>query len=462
MLNRPLLIALLYLVNPLLVSVSLAGCVWYYLDQFDEIYFALLLLSFLLALYLVDRVDVDSNNKTFWAKTVVALTLQWGWEISLLLLIGFATKLTEFYSRKVLLIWFLVTPGVLVMANWMLRCLLYRGAIFVDDTCRAVIVGINDLSRKLANEFELNPLLGITCLGFFDDRKHERLPEPSHRHPEAPISSLKSVAQFVKVHNVQKIFITLPMTANSRIVSLLDQLTDTTASIYFVPDIFVFDLIQANVSTIRDIPVLTVCESPFVGVNGAIKQILDLGLSISILVIAAPVMVLIAIGVKLSSPGPVLYKQRRYGLDGKEIIVYKFRTMTVMDEGGQVEAQATRNDPRITRFGCFLRKTSFDELPQFINVLQGHMSVVGPRPHAVSHNEMYRSLIKGYMIRHKVKPGITGWAQIKGFRGETETIEKMQARIDHDLDYLRNWSLFLELFIIFKTFGVLFGDKNAY
>ena len=172
-------------------------------------------------------------------------------------------------------------------------------------------------------------------------------------------------------------------------------------------------------------------------------------------------MLFIAIGVKISSKGPVLFKQRRYGLDGQEIVVYKFRSMTVMEDGGQVK-QATRSDPRITRFGGFLRKTSLDELPQFINVLQGHMSIVGPRSHAGSHNELYRSLIRGYMIRHKVKPGITGWAQVKGFRGETDTIEKMQARVDYDLDYLRNWSVFLDLLIIFKTIGVIIKDKNAY
>ncbi len=244
-------------------------------------------------------------------------------------------------------------------------------------------------------------------------------------------------------------------------MALLDDLRDTTASIYFVPDIFLFDLIQANISTIKGIPIVAVCESPFVGINGTIKRISDVVLSFLILLLIAPLMLLIAIGVKLSSRGPVLFKQGRYGLDGKEIVVYKFRSMTVMEDGEQVN-QATRNDPRITRFGSFLRKTSLDELPQFINVLQGRMSIVGPRPHAVSHNEIYRSLIKGYMIRHKVKPGITGWAQVNGFRGETETIEKMQARIDYDLDYLRNWSLFLDLSIIFKTICVVIKGKNAY
>ena len=326
---------------------------------------------------------------------------------------------------------------------------------------KAVIVGLSDLSRKLAYEFKQNPFLGVVCMGFFDDRLSERLSEKRQQQSETMLGNIASVAEFVKTHNVKHIYIALPMTSQPRILALLDDLRDTTASIYFVPDIFLFDLIQAKISTIKDIPIVAVCESPFVGINSMIKRIMDVVFSLLILLLIAPLMLLIAIGVKLSSPGPVLFKQRRYGLDGQEIVVYKFRSMTVMEDGEQVN-QATRCDPRITRFGGFLRKTSLDELPQFINVLQGRMSIVGPRPHAVSHNELYRSLIKGYMIRHKVKPGITGWAQVKGFRGETDTIEKMQARIDYDLDYLRNWSVFLDLLIIFKTIGVIIKDKNAY
>jgi len=180
-----------------------------------------------------------------------------------------------------------------------------------------------------------------------------------------------------------------------------------------------------------------------------------------ILLLISPLLLALAIGVKLSSPGPVIFKQRRYGLDGQEIVVYKFRSMTVCEDGDRI-VQASQGDRRITRLGAILRKTSLDELPQFINVLQGRMSIVGPRPHAVAHNEQYRKLIKGYMVRHKVKPGISGWAQINGLRGETETLDKMEARIDFDLDYLRNWSLGLDIYIILKTVAVVFRDRHAY
>jgi len=241
----------------------------------------------------------------------------------------------------------------------------------------------------------------------------------------------------------------------------LDDLKDTTASVYFVPDMFVTDLIQGQQSTVCGMPVISVCESPFQGKNGFVKRASDIVLSLFILLLIHPVLFGIALAVKLTSPGPIIFKQRRYGLDGEEILVYKFRSMTVTEDGGSIK-QAQKNDSRITPLGAFLRRTSLDELPQFVNVLQGRMSIVGPRPHAVAHNELYRKLIKGYMVRHKVKPGITGWAQVNGFRGETDTLEKMEGRIEYDLDYLRNWSLQLDLHIILKTVRLVSKDQQAY
>ncbi|HEY6878372.1 MAG TPA: exopolysaccharide biosynthesis polyprenyl glycosylphosphotransferase, partial [Polyangiales bacterium] len=197
------------------------------------------------------------------------------------------------------------------------------------------------------------------------------------------------------------------------------------------------------------------------GVNGWLKRVEDLVLGSLILMMIALPMAAIAVGVRLSSPGPIFFRQRRYGLNGEEIRVLKFRTMTVTEDGGVV-TQAKKDDQRVTPFGRFLRRTSLDELPQFINVIMGEMSIVGPRPHAVSHNEMYRRMIHGYMLRHKVKPGITGWAQVNGWRGETDTVEKMEQRVNHDLHYIQNWGLLFDLKIIFKT---IFGSgtrQNAY
>jgi putative colanic acid biosysnthesis UDP-glucose lipid carrier transferase len=223
----------------------------------------------------------------------------------------------------------------------------------------------------------------------------------------------------------------------------------------------VFDLIQARVDAVNGIPVVAVCETPIFGVNAVVKRVFDFLMASLILLLIWPVMLLIAIGVKLTSPGPALFKQRRYGLGGDEIMVYKFRTMIVQEDGARIE-QAHKDDRRVTRFGAFLRRTSLDELPQFFNVIGGSMSIVGPRPHAIAHNEQYRRLIDGYMIRHKVKPGITGWAQVNGFRGETQTVEKMQKRVEYDLDYLRNWSVSLDMWIMVKTVITVLKDRNAY
>jgi putative colanic acid biosynthesis UDP-glucose lipid carrier transferase len=294
--------------------------------------------------------------------------------------------------------------------------------------------------------------------GFFDDRATDRI-DGSAR--DRVLGSVEELADYVKKNRVDLIYVTLPMSSQPRIMKLCNELRDTTASIYFVPDIFVFDLIQGRMDSIGGIPVMAVCETPFFGVNAMVKRLSDIVLATLILILISPALLAIAAIVKLTSPGPALFKQRRYGLDGREVIVYKFRSMRVAEDGAVVK-QATKDDPRVTPFGAFMRRTSLDELPQFINVLQGRMSIVGPRPHAIAHNEQYRKLVKGYMLRHKVRPGITGWAQVNGMRGETETVDKMMMRIEYDLEYLRHWSLKLDLQIIWRTIFVVLGKQNAY
>jgi putative colanic acid biosynthesis UDP-glucose lipid carrier transferase len=275
------------------------------------------------------------------------------------------------------------------------------------------------------------------------------------------LGGLRDVANYVYAHSIHEVFITLPLGSQPRIVELLEAVQGTTASLYFVPDVFGISIIQGRLQDMNGVPVVGICETPFTGTNELVKRVSDIILSCIILILISPILLGLAIGVKLSSPGPVIFRQRRNGLDGEEIMVYKFRSMRTQDNGTVVK-QATKGDSRITPFGAFIRKTSLDELPQFINVLQGRMSIVGPRPHAVAHNEEYRRLIKAYMVRHKVRPGITGWAQVHGLRGETETIEKMQARVEFDLEYLRNWSLALDLQIIIRTIRLMVFDRNAY
>jgi putative colanic acid biosynthesis UDP-glucose lipid carrier transferase len=251
------------------------------------------------------------------------------------------------------------------------------------------------------------------------------------------------------------------MRAEGRIRRILEQLSDTTASVYIVPDFFVFELLHSRWTNINGLPAVSVFESPFYGIDGLVKRGLDLVVSSVILLVAALPMTLIALAVKLSSPGPVFFRQRRYGLDGREIEVWKFRTMRVCEDGAVVK-QATKDDARVTRVGAFLRRSSLDELPQLFNVLEGSMSLVGPRPHATTHNEAFRKLVRGYMLRHKVKPGITGLAQVNGCRGETETVQKMTQRVQYDHRYIRDWSLGMDFQILLQTVPAILSRKNAY
>lgn len=383
--------------------------------------------------------------------------LGWAGLATLLLCFGLATGTIWSFPREMIVHWLWLAPAAQVGGHLAFRRVVAGMSRSRSRCKRAIIVGCNEHGRQLAEEIAAHPMLGLDFAGYFDDRRG------TARDPggEPMLGRLTEVPEYVKRHDIQVLFLALPMASQPRILTLLDELRDTTASIYFVPDVFITDLIQARMDAIGRMPVVAVCDSPFSGFDGLVKRGSDIVLSLLILLLISPLLLAVALSVKLDSPGPVFFRQRRYGLDGKEITVFKFRSMRVCEDGAVV-TQATRGDARVTRVGRFLRKTSIDELPQFINVLLGQMSIVGPRPHAVAHNELYRKLIKGYMVRHKVKPGITGWAQVNGCRGETETLEKMQARIDYDLEYLRHWSLGLDLYIIARTVLVVFNDAGAY
>ncbi len=322
------------------------------------------------------------------------------------------------------------------------------------------IAGANSQGERLGRLIQDTPSLGMRLLGFHEDRSNgDRRIQPDL---PAPIrGNFSDLIEEAKKGDVDLVYIALPMKGEDRINQIVTGLSDTTASVYVVPDFLVFDLLHSRWVNVGDIPTVSIFETPFYGVEGWVKRLEDIVLSSLILLLIAVPMLAIALGVKLSSPGPVFFKQKRYGLDGRQIRVWKFRSMTVTEDGKNV-VQATKGDARITPFGAFLRKTSLDELPQFINVLRGEMSIVGPRPHAVAHNEEYRKLISGYMLRHKVKPGITGWAQVNGWRGETDTLHKMQKRVECDLWYIRRWSVMLDLKIIFLTLYKGFSGENAY
>ncbi len=321
-----------------------------------------------------------------------------------------------------------------------------------------IIIGINEMTLQVARGFAQASHADMHMHGYFDDRLGERRPAQL-THPV--LGRLDDIPAYVREKNIELIFIGAPVSGQARAAKLSTELQDTTASIYFVPDISFFQLASPRLARVGDVAVLAVCETPFIGIHSAVKRCSDVVLSALIMLLLSPLMLAVAAGVLLTSPGPVIFRQRRYGLYGETIVIYKFRSMTVTEDGATIP-QARPNDARLTVIGAFLRRTSLDELPQFINVLQGRMSVVGPRPHAVAHNEHYRKLIKGYMLRHKIKPGITGWAQVNGLRGETNSVVQMESRVRYDLDYIRRWSLRFDLFIIAKTIAVVLRGQNAH
>jgi len=261
---------------------------------------------------------------------------------------------------------------------------------------------------------------------------------------------------------LDEVWIALPLWAEKRVKEVLNDLRHSTVTIRYVPDIFGFRLMHHSITDIVGMAVIDLSGSPMWGINRLVKYVEDRFLALFFLVVSSPLMFFIALGIKLTSKGPIIFKQVRHGYDGRPINIYKFRTMILHKEKDNCVTQASRKDPRVTKIGAFLRSTSLDELPQFFNVLQGRMSIVGPRPHAIAHGELYKDKIDDYMKRHKVKPGITGWAQINGWRGETDTLEKMEKRVEYDLYYIENWSLWFDLKIIFMTLFKVFLHENAY
>lgn len=324
------------------------------------------------------------------------------------------------------------------------------------NTRQAAIVGAGQLGRLLARKFEENPWMGIEVTAFYDENS-----ELSEIGDIPVIRNLEQVTADVSQGYFRHVYITLPLSAECEVRRMINDMADSACSVFLIPDIFVFDLLHARQTSIDGLPAISIYDTPFSLADSVIKRGFDILGSLAILSIITLPMLAIAIAIRLTSRGPIIFRQHRYGLDGKPIEVWKFRTMNTT-ENGSVVTQAKKNDSRLTPIGGFLRKTSLDELPQFFNVLQGHMSIVGPRPHAVAHNEEYRKLIKGYMQRHKVKPGITGWAQVNGWRGETDTLEKMEKRVQFDLAYIRNWNVWLDFKIVFLTIFKGFVNKNAY
>jgi putative colanic acid biosynthesis UDP-glucose lipid carrier transferase len=432
------------------------------------------------------------------------LAMTWTYTVAVLLGIGLVSAYNARFSYETKVVWVVATPLVMVAVRSALRLFQRRLQAEGWNTKRVAICGANELGVQLARNLARMPELGLKTVGFYDDRYVERrqsstrrgrdggdpreenrrtIEQDDRRRAAADVASaarkaniptelgdvVGGVADLIaacRAGEIDTVYLTFPMRAENRLRDVLNKLADTTADVYLVPDFFVFELLHARLTNVGGLPAVSIHENPLYGIDGLLKRSFDLVAGLILLLAFSPVMIAVALAVKLTSRGPIFFRQKRYGLDGREIHVWKFRSMRVeacqAGEAGTTVQQATKGDSRITPVGAFIRKTSLDELPQLFNVIGGSMSLVGPRPHATAHNEQYRTLIDGYMLRHKVKPGITGLAQVMGFRGETDTLDKMEGRIRFDHEYIRTWSFTMDVEILFRTLWVVLGQKNAY
>lgn len=384
------------------------------------------------------------------------LLLHWATTVGILLLIGYATKWSAYFSRTVLLLWFAAAPGSLMLLNFGVQWLTRRALPDLAPGRKAVMIFANDTARRFAENVGKSNSFNV--VGLFEDRGMERVGAID----KVPfLGHTGRAADYIRQNDVAVVFIFLSVNDCERVRELLEILSDTTASVYYVPHFDVFDRHDTRLISVESVPMLEVVETPFYGVDGLMKQIFDSSAALIALTMLAIPLAIIAFLVKLSSPGPVFFRQKRYGLNGREFSIYKFRSMTVGNADSDTR-QATRDDARVTPLGRVLRRTSLDELPQLFNVLWGDMSLVGPRPHTVAHNEYYRKSVRRYMVRHKVKPGLTGLAQVSGYRGETPTLDLMEGRVHYDLEYIRNWSLWLDIKILLRTVAVVLRGDQAY
>jgi putative colanic acid biosynthesis UDP-glucose lipid carrier transferase len=442
-----------------IIHFSLYAATLIYQQNYTNEYFMLALLGALGFALIAESFALYRSWRVGAFSEIIFYTLiSWALAGALVVVGLFFTKMSEDYSRVVLGIWFIV--GFVGLIGWraVFKKFLHTMRKHGHNTRSIALFGLSEKGIRLAKEAQENPEIGYRLNAIYDDRNVSRL-EPSYHYLIK--GNVAAGIEAARNNEFDVIYIALPIQAQHRIQGMLEAFGDTTATVHVVPDLFMYCLMHGQMSHLGDVQTISVYDNPMSGGMAAIKRLEDIVLSLIALSILAIPLLLISIGIKLTSRGPILFKQDRYGLNGRKIKVWKFRSMKVM-ENSEVVTQACKDDPRITKFGAFLRKTSLDELPQFINVLKGDMSVIGPRPHAVSHNETYRKLVDFYMLRHKVKPGITGWAQVNGWRGETDTVEKMKKRIEYDLEYIRNWSLWLDFRILVYTVLRGFNDKNAY
>lgn len=446
-----------FMLFALLLSAVFSYAIKFGTLQLSANYLYLLGITSIVALLFPTRMDNDGfENKLIWfGREVVVCVVNLAPILGILLLTGFIFKVTAIFSREWTFYWLSLAIVIYILTIYLYFMADELGLRKRKNRNRVLLVGSGNVARHLAARSP--DWLGHEIAGYLDNGN------AGIKQPVAGLEYLGNCSDLNKVldsHSITEVWITLQPGASEQIDAIIDGSQLLPVTVRYFPNINIENFLNYSASLVEGLPAVTLNDTPLKGSNRIIKLAEDYLFTLVILAITWPIFVCIAIVIKLTSPGPILYKQKRHGWDGRIIKVYKFRTMYV--DAGTDMKQATRDDRRVTRVGKYLRMTSLDELPQFINVLQGRMSVVGPRPHAVQHNEEYHPLIDNYLLRHKVKPGITGWAQVNGCRGETQTIDKMTRRIEHDLYYIRHWSVWLDMKIILLTVLKGFVHKNAY
>lgn len=435
------------------------GLIEYHIGELTPEYTIMLLLLMGTLAVVYDRYALYRSNTNFTGKVWVLLKA-WTITFMLLLLIGFLTQQTETFSRPFLGELYAIGFFSQVVLHWLVRASHRAMLKHTQHPDNVIMIGEGRLANYLNQKISLNPWLGENVVGAvtLDERDIEQEAVdgmPTH------LGTVKDLPDLIERLNIRTAYIVIPLQASKILEEIYFTLMDKHVAIHWVPDIFSLKLVNHSVKEIAGIPVLTLSETPLTGVHLLAKTIEDMVLALIILIFISPILLLVAIAVKLDSPGPVFFRQNRAGWGGKTFRIWKFRSMYVhQPESGKLE-QAKKNDPRITRVGAFIRKTSLDELPQIFNVLMGDMSLVGPRPHAIQHDEEYSLRISDYFARHNIKPGITGLAQVRGLRGETADIDQMAQRVEADIEYINNWSVWLDLAILVRTVTALTG-RNAY
>jgi putative colanic acid biosynthesis UDP-glucose lipid carrier transferase len=381
-------------------------------------------------------------------------------------LISFSLHRSDNLSRLWLVYWAIATIVLLIITKMIVYSIL-RGLRREGFNQRAVaIVGGAPYGRFLIEQMRGRPEAGFSPVVLFDEDgtiNHYEDPDAGDVIEGVPVErDYQRMIQLVRQRGIRELWLALPISKEKAIHRFVMDLRNDFVNIRFIPDVRSLTLFNQPMVELLGVPAINLAASPITDLRVLPKRVFDRLFALAALAALSPLMLAIAVMVKLSSPGPVFFRQKRKGIDGNQFEIYKFRSMKQHKEEAGKITQATRRDPRITAVGAFLRRTSLDELPQFINVLRGEMSVVGPRPHALEHDDIYKDLVKGYMHRYRIKPGITGWAQINGYRGETDRIEKMMGRVKLDLYYMQHWTFWLDIKIVVLTLWKGFAGSNAY